>query len=362
MDEPLASVIIPVYNVDPFLEKCVGSVRAQTYSNLEIILVDDGSSDGSGQMCDRLGVSDLRIRVIHQNNCGAGIARNAALDIAKGVYIYFVDSDDLVKESLVEKTVALMEQHGYDQCIWGMDVVEVNGEHHYWGRGKPLTLRFPAPEQKKKVLCRWQLNYRLGLGLWSTVFRRDIIERNHLRFENEREIGAEDLDFSFRYLACCENLYYLPEAFYVYQRRSGSIMSHNSLKKRAVRMLNMFQREEILLSGQPLFQPFCLYAGVNLAVLAKDFVKDQPVPQGLAQMLACLRSSRNWPYLQKLAHEGWVNRADIRRVCGLRLGGQVCGVYRYILAEDPAPFRRCRQVQLAYEELRDLKSRLLCRH
>lgn len=107
--EPLLSVIVPVYKVEAYLEKCLQSLTAQTYSNLEILLVDDGSPDQSGAICDRWAEQDGRIRVIHQENQGAGAARNAALDVAQGELIGFVDSDDYLSPQMYAHLYSLME-------------------------------------------------------------------------------------------------------------------------------------------------------------------------------------------------------------------------------------------------------------
>lgn len=106
----LISVIVPVYNVETYLEQCVNSIRAQTYSNLEIILVNDGSKDNSGRICDRLAQEDGRIHVIHKENGGVSSARNAGLDYAHGEYIAFVDGDDYIDETMYEKLLGKMEE------------------------------------------------------------------------------------------------------------------------------------------------------------------------------------------------------------------------------------------------------------
>ncbi|MGN0478597.1 MAG: glycosyltransferase, partial [Hominenteromicrobium sp.] len=113
---PLISVIIPVYKVEAYLDKCISSVSVQTYENLDIILVDDGSPDNCPAMCDVWAEKDNRIRVIHQKNAGGGAARNAALDIAKGDLIAFVDSDDYIAEDMYAHLFSLLEQ--------GADVAE----------------------------------------------------------------------------------------------------------------------------------------------------------------------------------------------------------------------------------------------
>ena len=107
---PLISVIVPVYKVEAYLDKCVSSVAEQTYNNLEIILVDDGSPDNSPAMCDAWAEKDNRIRVIHQKNAGSGASRNAALDIAQGEFIAFVDSDDYIAPDMYAHLFSLLEQ------------------------------------------------------------------------------------------------------------------------------------------------------------------------------------------------------------------------------------------------------------
>jgi glycosyltransferase involved in cell wall biosynthesis len=112
MEEPLISIIVPVYQVKPYLEKCVSSICRQTYSNLEILLIDDGSWDGSQDLCDSLAILDSRIRVIHQPNAGSSAARNRGLSLAKGQYIGFVDSDDFIEPNMYQSLYeALIQFH-----------------------------------------------------------------------------------------------------------------------------------------------------------------------------------------------------------------------------------------------------------
>ncbi len=111
MEDKLISIIIPVYNVERYLRECIDSIIAQTYKNLEIILVDDGSSDKSGEICDEYSKKDSRIKVIHKKNGGLSDARNVALDIAKGDYIGFIDSDDYIEKDMFQILYNLAEEY-----------------------------------------------------------------------------------------------------------------------------------------------------------------------------------------------------------------------------------------------------------
>lgn len=114
------SIILPIYNVEKYLEKCVNSVINQTYQNIEVILVDDGSKDSSGRICDKLVESDNRIKVIHKKNGGLASARNAGYEAATGEYIMYIDSDDVIKNGIAEKCVSAMEKN--DQMLLYLDM------------------------------------------------------------------------------------------------------------------------------------------------------------------------------------------------------------------------------------------------
>ena len=117
MRTPLISVIIPVYNVEKYLHRCLDSVIAQTYQNIEIICVDDGSIDESGRICNQYAVRDARIKVIHQENQGLSAARNRGLDAAEGEYIAFVDSDDYILEDMYKKMLDKLLNYNVDLCV-----------------------------------------------------------------------------------------------------------------------------------------------------------------------------------------------------------------------------------------------------
>lgn len=127
MSTPQISVIIPVYNIEEYLERCVNSVREQTYENLEILLVDDGSTDSSGSICDRLATEDNRIRVFHKPNGGSSSARNLGISQAAGEYLGFVDSDDYIAPDMYELLYQAVQEYGVEIAQIGRDEIDAQG-------------------------------------------------------------------------------------------------------------------------------------------------------------------------------------------------------------------------------------------
>ncbi len=139
MQNDLISVIVPVYNVEKYLTKCVDSIKKQTYSHLEILLIDDGSTDSSGELCDKLAEADTRIRVIHQKNGGLSCARNTGIAHAKGKYLSFVDSDDWVKIDMIEYLYSLIQKFHCRMSVCQHAVVK-NGHEYYQDTGNEYKL------------------------------------------------------------------------------------------------------------------------------------------------------------------------------------------------------------------------------
>lgn len=128
MEEELVSIIVPVYNVEAYLDRCLSSIISQTYHNIEVILVDDGSTDQSGELCDQYQKQDSRIRVIHKENGGLSDARNAGIQISGGSYIAFIDSDDYVREEYIGRMMEEAERTDCDVVICGYSKKHASGE------------------------------------------------------------------------------------------------------------------------------------------------------------------------------------------------------------------------------------------
>lgn len=226
----LVSIIIAVYNMEDLLTRCIYSVCGQTYENLQIILVDDGSTDRSPEICNEFARLDTRIHVVHKENGGLSSARNAGLDQAEGEYVYFLDSDDYMELDLIEKAIHVMEAVKSDWCGFYALKENINGEKMYQISFREGKFSLRTDEDRWRFLLGPFLNYLVGWEVCFHVFRRDIIERNRLRFTDEKLVYAEDLLFSFSYLLYSNEAVILPDVLYHYTDRQESLVNQNKNK------------------------------------------------------------------------------------------------------------------------------------
>lgn len=220
------SIVVPVYNVEYYLEACIRSIISQTYKNIEIILVDDGSKDRSGDICDLYAQKDLRIKVIHQINAGVSTARNEGIKIALGEYICFVDSDDKLKPDFLENFCL-----GYDISIQGY-VSELNGKE------SPVSYRnLSSSKDVSKVYC---LN-DIHSGPVSKLCRTNIIKEHEILFPQDVSF-SEDTIFFLNYIRYCHSISVSSACGYVYQKREGSLSNtrHD--------IAGLMEKEEVLYS------------------------------------------------------------------------------------------------------------------
>lgn len=224
------SIIVPVYNVEEYLNQCVDSVLSQTYTNFELILVDDGSPDNCPQICDEYARRDSRIRVIHQQNGGLSSARNVGLKNANGDYVIFLDSDDYWNNSFLLEDVNGIATNNVDLVVLKHIVHnEINGEDvEVCSKFSRLDFVDDIYENKIYQLISVQL---FDTCAWNKVYRREIITENNLFFEES--IIAEDLDWAARILLYSKSVDVLDKAYYVYRKgRAGAITS--SLKQKNI--------------------------------------------------------------------------------------------------------------------------------
>lgn len=227
MSSPLVSVIIPVYNVAKLLERCVDSVLAQTYANLEVILIDDGSTDMSGAFCDVYAKRDSRIRVIHQQNAGLSAARNAGLKIAKGQYVTFVDSDDAVRPRLIEHLLGLCIDYHVKMSICSFTEV-------LRGQNPPASITDAASSDEATIvdtldcLTRMLSEQGFSMSAWGKLYSRDLFKG--VTFPIGRLY--EDVGTTYRLVLKCPNIAISALPAYLYYINPDSITQQAfSLKK-----------------------------------------------------------------------------------------------------------------------------------
>ena len=194
MEQPLISIIVPVYNAEPYLDNCLDSIAAQTWENLEVWLVDDGSTDASPALCDARAAADSRFHVLHQANAGVSAARNAALERATGQYLQFVDGDDYLPSTATERLVRTAGATGADLVIgrfWRVAGTRKALQGHIRREGV-FTRREFAEEMLKAPA-----NFYYGV-LWNKLYRRSIVEEGGLRCDPEVS-WCEDFLFNLEY-------------------------------------------------------------------------------------------------------------------------------------------------------------------
>lgn len=219
------SVIVPVYNVERYLDRCINSVLRQTYTDLELILVDDGSADSSGRICDSCRERDGRVRVIHKENGGVSSARNAGLDIAAGDYILFLDGDDALDENAIEICVKELQDPRRDMVLFGF---------HLYGEadGKAFFQKddhYEADEigSHGEIIRQFSSCYQKGYFSFVTdkMIRASLIRDNHIRFDGAFNVGGEDAVFMLALLPYIESIKVLSDSFYRYYRRENESMT-----------------------------------------------------------------------------------------------------------------------------------------
>lgn len=216
INKELISIIIPVYNVAEYIDRCVNSLLAQTYNNVEIILINDGSKDNSGEVCHRL--ADLyidKIKVIDQDNKGVSAARNAGLDVATGKYVMFVDADDWVSTVYVEKLYVAITENDADLAACGF--IEWYGENKQIKHIRPNA----------GIYCKrdfYEITRLNQVPLWATIYKKNIIQQNQIKFDILLR-RMEDGCFVADYSSYCEKFVVIPDYLYYYYQREGSAIN-----------------------------------------------------------------------------------------------------------------------------------------
>ena len=247
MHTDLVSVVVPIYNVEKYLDRCVSSIVGQTYRNLEIILVDDGSPDQCPMMCEEWARKDDRIKVIHKTNAGLGMARNTGIEHATGDYICFFDSDDYIAPYTIEKACDLARDSAAQIVLFGMQTVDGCGN----------IVKTMIPQTQKYIYCGEEVRQELlpdlidnrhaGANIrdmcfsaWSCLFSMELVRKTNWRFVSERELISED-SYSIIWLyQHVDAVAILPEACYFYCENAASL-THTYRQDRYERIVQFYR-------------------------------------------------------------------------------------------------------------------------
>lgn len=312
------SIIIPVYNGEKYLARCIESCLGQSYRNLDIILVNDGSTDSTLSICEQYRKADARIRVVSEENKGLSGARNTGLSLVRGEYVYFLDCDDFIESELMEKTVKVMQDDACDLAAFSLETFyESTPEKEPWLLDERKIL-LDTDYKRFYFVAAEYMTCGIRFEVWNKLFRRSIIEEHHLRFEDNRKIFAEDICFLAYYLAYTRKICIMRDVLYHYMIRptslTGSAYTENTLKLTQfvclAEMIWKFYRDNCKNSR--------LYRNYEYiyAALMHDQYKRVNILQ-LPRAVDAASSSRFFNYMTEKAYR---SRFYFIRLFGLRLG------------------------------------------
>ena len=262
MEQRLISIVVPVYNVELYLNRCVESLVNQTYRQLDIILVDDGSRDACPALCDDWAKKDARIKVVHKSNAGLGMARNTGIDHISGDFVCFVDSDDYLVPDAVERCVAALEKNNTDTVLFGRYDAFPDGTVKE--DGIRVTENCYTNERIVGKLLPELFTDGVGYGVsaCSKMFSTEILRENSIRFRSEREIISEDSFFCIDYFAKAKTVAVISDRLYCYFKNSNSL-------SRTFRDDRQKQNNIFLLQGIEHLQTLPTLAGLEVYLKSK---------------------------------------------------------------------------------------------
>lgn len=255
----MISIIVPIYKVEEYLHRCVDSLLGQTYGDFELILVDDGSPDGCGSICDAYAAADSRVRVIHKPNGGLSDARNAGMDIAAGEYIAFVDSDDWVAPEYLERLLEGLTGSGADIC--DCSILRTDSSESI----VPSEKAAPTVYTTEAALTELIRDGEFHQHVWNKLYRRTVI--GDIRFPKGKL--NEDEFWTYQVFSNASRIAKLPEVLYYYFQRPGSIMGAGFNLRRLDALEAKVQRQEYIRARFPALAGIahadlfgsCIYAG-----------------------------------------------------------------------------------------------------
>ena len=267
--EPLVSIIVPVYNAEKTLERCLASIRHQTFDNFEVIMVNDGSSDHSGDICRKYQRLDSRFRLIEKENTGVSDSRNRGISAARGCYLQFADSDDWMARNAVETLTGAAERSGADMVIAYFN--RVIGKKIY-SKGHIKTEGLLTREQFAEEMMKAPANFYYGV-LWNKLYKTHIVRQAQIQCPVDLS-WCEDFLFNLNYLKEAEHIYAVKTPVYYYVKTKGSLVNSQLNLKRTIRTKHiLFGYYKALYQSMDLYEENWLRIQMFLVEVARDMGK-----------------------------------------------------------------------------------------
>ena len=269
--EELVSIIIPAYNVELYIEKCVLSIISQTHYNVEIIVINDGSTDNTKEIVERLALVDKRIKLVNRVNSGVSSSRNHGLEIAKGDWIVFVDGDDYLSEDYVEYMLDVVNSTGAEYCISTDCFTSVRDN-----QSDSIIIQELSPEESTALL----LSHRIEVGCWNKMFSKKLLDREGIRFNTSLFYG-EGLHFIIKVSQVANKTSVTNKKLYFYRQNNvSSATKHFNVEKihNGWNALNVIEQELLVKSEliqKRLNQHRCLFALSSVTKIENSKVKKQ---------------------------------------------------------------------------------------
>jgi len=304
MNDNLISIIVPVYNVEKYLKRCINSILNQTYKNIELILVDDGSKDSSGAICDQYAIRDVRVKVIHKTNGGQASARNMALDIMSGNYVGFVDSDDYILPDMYASMSKALIENNADIAICGTinDHLIAKKSFQYF-EGEQLY-------DKVNLMKAYLSTPYIGGGIWNKLYSAKLWEG--IRFPILR--AREDVAILHHIYGACDRAVHIGECKYVQYIRPGST-ENKPFSKDLLVTVDIFQeRKEYIVHNFPELQ---VYVELSQAIAYKSLLDNLLVGGKAKKELFCQLFESFCKELEKCENHNALNDAvyfELKRI------------------------------------------------
>lgn len=232
----LVSIIIPVYNSELFLERCIKSILTQDYKNFELLLIDDGSKDLSGKICDDFSIMDERVVVYHKKNNGVSNARNFGIDQCKGKYVVFVDSDDWVENNYISNLYNFIQNNNLDLACTSFKMIKKNEKKMFKYENELL-------KEEEKSIKYFDFIHKVSSAPWGKIFKVDVIKDNEIKFE-EGIPFAEDFMFLLDYYYCIKSVGLFEETTYNYNCINENQAMKKTYKDMYKYLYKVYEREE----------------------------------------------------------------------------------------------------------------------